>query len=139
MAGELRAKDCYVGQRVFWVMWCDPSDTSEIRTGWYGYESGLSPEIWTSAVEHLPGNGSIMLAGYGRATNIYPREIDAVRGSYELFCARYLSEFAGPERCSLGEASRVLRELAELEFGINAWASSALSSTKWQMECLHGR
>jgi hypothetical protein len=39
MAGELRAKDCYIGQRVFWVMWFDPHDTSEARTGWYDLQA----------------------------------------------------------------------------------------------------
>ena len=139
MAGELRAKDCYVGQRVCWVMWCDPSDTSENRTGCYGYRPGLSPEIWCSVVERLPRNGSIMLRYYGASHKIYPREIDAVHGAYRTFCGVYLSLptfYCAP---SLGEASRVLRELAELEFGINAWASSALSSTEWKMECSHGR
>jgi hypothetical protein len=130
MAGELRAKDCYVGQRVFWVMWSDPNDTSESRTGWYAYRATLSPEIWSSLVERLPGNGSIMLRHYGRASNIYACEIDAVRREYEHFCRRNLGGFGYGPRCSLGEASRVLRELAELEFGINAAAS---------MESAHGR
>jgi hypothetical protein len=130
MAGELRAKDCYVGQRVFWVMWCDSRDTSEQRKGWYGYRSGLSPEIWSALVERLPGGGSIMLQHYGRALNIYSCELDAVRRRYELFCATELMKYGCGPVCSLGEASRVLRELAELEFGIHAAAS---------MECSHGR
>lgn len=144
MAGELRVKDCYVGQRVYWVMWCDPGDTPENRTGYYFYKPHLSPEIWSAAIERLHKNGSVVLCHYGRAFNVYPCEVDAVRGEYERFCAVYLpsggplSSYA-PSNCALGEASRVLRELAELEFGVNAWASSAMSSTQWQMECRNGR
>lgn len=130
MAGELRAKDCYVGQRVFWVMWCDLGEVQEKRHGWYGYRPGMSPEIWSSFVERLPGNGSIMLRDYGKAVNVYPNEIAAVRGQYELFCACHLQRLGSREMCSLGEASRVLRELAEIEFGINVAHS---------MECSNGR
>ena len=130
MAGELRAKDCYIGQRVFWVMWFDPHDTSEARTGWYGYRAKLSPEIWSSLVERLAGNGSVMLRHYGKALNIYSCEIDAVRAAYQLFCSINLADRGYSTTCSLGEASRVLRELAELEFGIHAAVS---------MERNHGR
>jgi hypothetical protein len=116
MAAELRASACYVGQRVFWVMWCDPSDK---RIGWYGYKPGFSPEIWSSSVQRLPGNGSIVLEHYGRAANIYSCEIAAVRRAYQLFCQLYLEPRGVRGMCPLGEASRVLRELAELEFGIH--------------------
>jgi hypothetical protein len=130
VAGELRAKDCYIGQRVFWVMWFDQQSTSETRKLWYGYRDQLSPDIVSSVVERLPGNGSIMLRHFGRASNIYSCEIDAVRCAYELFCSIHLvGRYCFP-KCSLGEASRVLRELAELEFGIHAAVS---------MERNHGR
>jgi len=130
MAGELRACDCYIGQRVFCVMWCDPNDDSANRKGWYYYRRGRSPEIWSFVVDRLPRNGSIMLRGCGKAGNVYSCEINAVRGQYELFCQLHLGGGFGRPACSLGDASKALRELAELEFGVHASSN---------MEITHGR
>lgn len=139
MADELRAKDCYAGQRVFWVMWCDPCDTAENRSGWYWYKTGLSPEVWSATVDRISRNGAIFLSHYGRSKRIYACEIDAIRAAYDYFCSSHLSYSRFGERCPVGEASRVMRDLAELEFGINAWASSARSLKDLEMEAADGR
>lgn len=123
MPRTLRANDCYIGQRVFWVMWCDAKDTSENRIGYYAYRNGFSPEVWSSCVERLPGNGSIMLKGYGRAKFICSCEMDAIQLEYELFCSLYLTKHFRLPKPTLGEASRVLRELAELEFGLHCFSN----------------
>lgn len=137
MAGDaprrLRARDCYVGQRVYWIMWVDEQDARPKRDwhipeglrepvmGWFAYRDGLSPEIWSARVVAAHRNGTIMLDGYGKALSVYACESDAILGEYRAFCSMNMEVgWRGADRlCNLGEASRVLRILAELEYGLH--------------------
>jgi len=118
---DLTPSKCYVGQRVYWVMWCDGLvDESGRQTGWFCYKHGLCPEIWSGIVDRLARN-AIMLVGYGKTYECYSNQIEAINAAYEKFV---LSELMhdwrmGFNLTSLGEASRVLRLLAELEYGLH--------------------
>jgi len=143
MACELRSRDCYVGMRVFWIMWVDLKATSRLRhegepyPGKYCYSRGLTPEIWSSTVERLPRNGWIMLSHYGKASNVYSCEIDAVRGSYAVISHRITRMTVdGRNRTPLQEAARVLQELAELEEGLEVAVSRFVSR---KLEAMDGR
>lgn len=115
-------RQCYPGQRVYWIMWCDPHDHSEKRTGWYAYRKGCLPEIWEAVVERTTRNGLIMLEHYGKARlGVYSCPQDAITGTYETICFCYLggTNWKLPPELSLGEASVILRHLAELEFNLH--------------------
>jgi hypothetical protein len=119
---DLTPTKCYVGQRVYWVMWCGGSvDENDRAVGWFRYKPSLCPEIWSGVVDRLARN-AIMLLGYGRAGQCYATEIEAIRAAYEKFICHRLClchwshEF---DATTLGEASRVLRLLAELEYGLH--------------------
>ena len=102
-------------------MWCDGSVDEDGKTvGWYRYKPGRSPEIWDGNVGRLARN-AIMLVGYGKAYECYPNQIEAINAAYEKFALSYLKHDwrFGCKLISLGEASRVLRLLAELEYGLH--------------------
>lgn len=143
MAGELRWKDCYVGQPVFWVMWIDQKHADEAAAkgsgyaGYYRYKAGLSPELWGDVVDKVAKNGRVVLRQHGKAHDIYRCEIDAVRGACDIFCDELGIHVLYPKRrvrVPLGEFARVINLLAELEDGCHV-AKAALDTRKAQ----HGR
>lgn len=120
----LEPKNCYVGQRVYWIMWCDPVSRrgSGNHEGSFAYSLGSVPEIWSAVIERLTRNGRIMLEEYGQAkVGVYRCEQDAITGTYEQFCRIYLCgwNWRKKPRAPLGIASVVLRHLAKLEFDLN--------------------
>lgn len=121
----LEPKDCYVGQHVYWIMWVDPAEpyNKNDRTGWYAYKQGCVPEIWSSVVERVTSK-KIWVRDYSKLNaNLYSCEQNAITGEYERFCDMRLSSGSVVSRLfprvTLGEASIVLRKLAELEFNLN--------------------
>jgi hypothetical protein len=121
MGDRLTPSKCYVGQRVYWVMWFKEE---EDRKAWVVYRPGLTPEIWTAIVEKLVRN-SIMLESFGRAHDVFSCELDAIRWAYKDFVSNNLRSRTNSGPCELGEASRVLRALAELEYGLHSPAGSS--------------
>lgn len=118
---DLTPSRCYVSQRVYWVMWCDGSvDENGRDVGWRRYKPGLFPVVWSGIVDRLPRT-AIMLVGYGRTTECYDSEIKAIHAAYEKFVRRLMPFHWSHEfdSTTLGEASRVLRMLAELEYGLH--------------------
>lgn len=119
---DLTPSKCYIGQRVYWVMWCDGSvDENDRDLGWRHYKPGLSPVIWSGIVDRL-ARTAIMLAGYGRSNECYASQIEAIHAAYEKFVCHTLTPFHWShefDSTNLGEASRVLRLLAELEYGLH--------------------
>jgi hypothetical protein len=105
-------------------MWVDPSARGEERIGWYAYKKGREPEIWTDTVKRITSK-KIWVQNHPKTNaRLYSCEQDAITGAYELFCDMYLSSggfsvFQFIPRPTLGEASVVLRKLAELEFNLN--------------------
>lgn len=124
----LSSKHCYAGQRVFYVMWAIQDEIDRYCRGdiesymaWYSYRDGLSPVMWCSRVAHAYQNGTIMLAGLGKAHSVFSCELHALMWAYDAFCSENMDFCSARERktVALGEASRVLRSLAEMEFGIH--------------------
>lgn len=121
----LEPKDCYVGQHVYWIMWIDPNEpyNEKGRSGWYTYKQGCVPEIWSGVVERVTSK-KIWVRNYSKLrARLYSCEQSAITGAYETFCDLHLSSnyiFSSYfPRFPLGEASVVLRKLAELEFNLN--------------------
>lgn len=121
-AAALTPKTCYVGQHVYWLMWVDPTEpANNDYIGWYTYKKGCVPEIWSGVVERVTSK-KIWVRNYPKlSANLYSCEQHAVTGAYERFCATCLpmARVTYPG-ITLGEASAVLRKLAELEFNLNA-------------------
>lgn len=121
----LEPKDCYAGQHVYWIMWIDLNApyNENGRTGWYAYKRGCVPEIWSGVVDRVTSK-KIWVRNYSKLkAQLYACEQSAITGAYERFCDLYLSSnniFSSYfPRFPLGEASVVLRKLAELEFNLN--------------------
>lgn len=131
----LSARDCYVGQLVHWVMWVNEDDARYRRgaLGWWSYQDGLSPELWSGLVAKVSRNGTVMLEHYGKPKNaVYACELHAVNGAYEAFCLSNMAVWPSYRTpCRLGEASRALRLLAQLEYGLH--------ESRTRQEVLHGR
>lgn len=149
MAGEwssdalrLSWRDCYIGQRVFWVMWIEADyydgqkNGQPASRGWWWYKAGRSPEVWSGTVKASYKNGTIVLDHYGKAHSVFSCEMHAVEAAYVSFCDLHLSRGwpYGSDFCCLGEASRVLGLLAEIEYGIH----NAVGRIG-QRRALHGR
>lgn len=124
---SLEAKDCYVGQRVYWIMWCEPNQGDEPIVGTFYPRTNAQPEILSDVVEKLTPK-TITLEKYGRKhPNIYSCPQDAITAEFETFCVFHLSpknyylfRHYGQEPIrTLGEVSVVLRKLAELEYRLN--------------------
>ena len=122
---SLEPRDCYVGQHVYWIMWIDVNEpyNEKGRTGWYTYKQDCVPEIWSGVVERVTSK-KIWVRNYSKLkAHLYSCEQAAITGAYETFCDLHLSSnhiFSSYfERFPLGEASVVLRKLAELEFNLN--------------------
>ena len=121
----LEAKNCYVGQVVYWLMWCDPNapkNEAGKYTAWYKYRPELVPEIWSRKIEKLTPR-TIVLEELGKTKCcVYVCPQDAITAQYELFCFWQLRRDYGSytPAVSLGEASAYLRKLAELEFNLNS-------------------
>lgn len=128
----INVKNCYAGQIVYWVMWADPNDHSDECIGFYDYKRGLEPQIWESVVEKASPR-KIWLKDYPnhKRRNIYSCPQDAIDGTYATFC-KYANghpfdwhrEYAEPIY-TLGDASALLRKLAELEFNLNNAVAAA--------------
>lgn len=125
----LTAADCYIGQRVFFVMWVDAEEAYSNRVngkparGYFVYRPGMSPELWADVVEGLPRNGIIRTKHVGKLRKAYSCALHAVHGEYQWFCDYQLTHRAWLwnrndfQRPAIEESARVLRLLAELEFG----------------------
>jgi hypothetical protein len=127
----INVKNCYAGQIVYWVMWADPNDRSDNRCGFYAYKRGLEPEIWESVVEKASPR-KIWLKHYPKFKGrIYSCAQDAIDGEYATFC-KYANGYPFDWRresaepiYTLGDASALLRKLAELEFNLNNAVAAA--------------
>jgi hypothetical protein len=121
---HLEAKACYVGQVVYWIMWCDPEqrpDNDNKYDGWYKYRPGLVPEIWSKKIERLTPR-TITVEELGKVKwAVYSCPQDAITAKYEQFCLWDIGvTYTNPQpKVSLGMASAYLRLLAELEFSLN--------------------
>lgn len=119
----LSAKDCYVGQRVHWVMWLDiENEKKRIRgddyAGCWAYTHGASPIMWSGVVSYL-GTFRVELKKYGVVPykkRIYSCEIHAVEAEFVDF-SRYINRKSRP--CHLGEAARVLGLLSDIKNGLH--------------------
>ena len=123
---RLEAKNCYVGQVVYWLMWYDPEekpDKDNKYTAWYNYRPGRKPEIWSRKIAQLKPR-TIVLEDFGKVKGfVYSCAQDAITAEYESFCYWHLGGIRAlnwQPSASLGEASTFLRLLAELEFNLNA-------------------
>jgi hypothetical protein len=118
----LEKNECYVGQRVYWVMWRELNVPADY-TAYHGYRDGCVPEIWSDVVERIGRQrDSIILERYGSLRiPVYSCPQDAITGTYEIYCHLYLG--GGYARTkplwSLGKTSVILRHLAELEFNLH--------------------
>ena len=125
---RLEAKNCYVGQRVYWVMWRDPKESEPVSTtvGWYRFAIGREAEIWSATVEKLTAR-TITLTDHGKIKkSIYASAPAAITAEYHDFCRYQLFTFSVhgalygvPPQMPLGVASLALRELAKLEFNLH--------------------
>lgn len=121
---------------MYWIMWSDPNDHSDPHEGFYHYKRGLDPEIWSSVVEKITSK-KIWVKDFPKFKGfLYACEQDAINGEYDKFCRyayglpwqrRYLEE--GKPLWPLGDASVMLRKLAELEFNLNDAATSYICRT----------
>ena len=139
----LKARDCYIGQRVFWVMWIDQKQSDESFAtgskykGYYRYKPGLSPELWDDVVDKVTKNGHVGLRQFGKAREVYSCEIDAVRGAYQSFCYGLGVCVVYPSSkvvVPLSESARVLNLLSEIEDGCHV-RKAAIDAK----EATHGR
>lgn len=127
MNAALTPQTCYVGQTVYWIMWVDPQqDNVAEKPGWYVYKPSRKPEIWYDTVAHIKLRGrKITLTRHPKIDcAFYACAQDAITAEYEDLCKYRLNGYLQP-RLSLGEASAVLRALAELEFNLHAHVAKA--------------
>lgn len=123
MTHYVKPQDCYVGQIVYWIMWRGPDDGTN---AWYCYKTGRKPEIWSAPIETM-NSRTIKVEHYGKLkTRMYSCPQDAITAEYETICKFVLLDrFAGTSfwdlqvGMPLGEASVLLRDLADLEFNLN--------------------
>ena len=104
-------------------MWADPGQHTDEHVGWNAYAAGRKAEIWSDVVERLTARTIILQHFKKRISLVYSCPQDAITAEYESFCFFKLhlgiSPYSGRPMPSLGEASAVLRKLAELEFDLN--------------------
>lgn len=120
----LKPQDCYIGQRVYWIMWRGPDDDTD---AWYLYKMGRKPEVWSAPIETM-NSRTIKVEHYGKlACFMYSCPQDAITAEYETICKYHIISRGGSGITfwdlqiviPLGEASVILRDLAELEFNLH--------------------
>jgi hypothetical protein len=118
----LEPQNCYVGQRVYWIMWRGADDGSH---GWFRYKTGRKPEVWSAAIETITSR-TVKVEHYGKLPTMYSCPQDAITAEYEHVCKYHiLNHWAGVTvwdlrvGVPLGEASVILRDLADLEFNLH--------------------
>jgi hypothetical protein len=125
---HLEAKNCYVGQTVYWLMWYDPEgpvDKDGMYTGWHNYRPGLRPEIWSRKIVRLTPKTITLVNDRGDEVRpkglVYSCPQDAITAEYEHFCRWQVGAGYGysKPKVSLGKASVFLQLLARLEFDLN--------------------
>ena len=125
----LMPRECYIGQTVFFVAWYQGDGPPEIGQPWWRvYKPRLSPHIEHDVVEKL-SRDFIFVEKYGKCYCPSSCQLNAVLFQYRQFIENHIEE------CGLDEASRVLLELAELEFGLH---QASRLSVRSRMEAMNG-
>lgn len=122
-------KECYIGQPIFFVAWYQGDGPPNIGQPWWRvYKRGLTPHIWHDVVKKI-SRDFVICEKYGRFYCPSSCELNAVLFQYRHFVENDI------DKCGLDEASRVLFELAELEFGLH---QASRLSVRSRMEAIGG-